>query len=196
MVGLIDDTRKMITQGFKNEGDVIALLGLTNDDLSVSEFAQSVIGISTDELIEKGNVPKIDLSFEVKVQDTLLKLADETLLKSAHDCSDGGLAVAIAECCFSSLNREAVGAQIELSSNGLSKEAVLFSESPSRIVVSFAAEDLDKVRDIAGDCPFAVIGSVGDDVLKITIDGGEAIAESVLDLEGLWETSLEKKLQA
>jgi len=52
------------------------------------------------------------------------------------------------------------------------------------------------VRDIAGDCPFAVIGSVGDDVLKITIDGGEAIAESVLDLEGLWETSLEKKLQA
>ena len=196
MVGLIDDTRKMITQGFKNEGDVIAMLGVTQDDLSVSEFAQSVVGISTDELIEKGSVPKIDLALEVKVQDTFLKLADETLLKSAHDCSDGGLAVAIAECCFSSLNREAVGAQIELSSNGLSKEAVLFSESPSRIVVSFAAEDLDKVRDIAGDCPFAVIGSVGDDVLKISIDGAESISSPVSELEGAWESSLADVLDA
>jgi len=196
MVGLIDDTRKMITQGFKNEGDVIALLGVTHDDLSVSEFAQSVAGISTDELIERGSVPKIDLALEVKVQDTLLKLADEAVLRSAHDCSDGGLAVAIAECCFSSLNREAIGAQIELSSNGLSKEAVLFSESPSRIVVSFAPEDLDKVREIAGDCPFAVIGSVGDDVLKISIDVTEVITTPVSELEGAWESSLADVLDA
>ncbi|MGD9631153.1 MAG: phosphoribosylformylglycinamidine synthase subunit PurL [Pyrinomonadaceae bacterium] len=196
MVGLIDDTRKMITQGFKNEGDVIALLGVTNDDLSVSEFAQTVAGRSTDELIANGTVPKIDLELEVKVQDTLLKLADETLLKSAHDCSDGGLAVAIAECCFSSLNRDAVGAQIELTSNGVSKEALLFGESPSRIVISFAPNDLDRVREVVGDCPFGVIGTVGDDVLIIAIDGDQAIASPVSVLEAAWESSLAEALES
>lgn len=196
MVGLIDDTRKMITQGFKNEGDIIALLGVTNDDLSVSEFAQTVAGRSTDELIANGTVPKIDLELEVKVQETLLKLADETLLKSAHDCSDGGFAVAIAECCFSSLNRDAVGAQIELASNGVSKEALLFGESPSRIVISYAPRDLDRVREVVGDCPFEVIGSVGDDVLRISVDGTEVVSSPVAKLESIWETILADKLEA
>jgi phosphoribosylformylglycinamidine synthase len=91
MVGLIEDTKKIITQGFKNKGDLIALLGLTSDDLSVSEYAQTVLGLSTDELIETGEVPQIDLNVEIRVQKTCLRLADECLVKSAHDCSDGGL---------------------------------------------------------------------------------------------------------
>jgi phosphoribosylformylglycinamidine synthase len=194
MIGLIDDTRKMITQGFKNEGDLIALLGVTNDDLSVSEYAHTIAGHSTEDLIAHGRVAKIDLEIETKVQNTVLKLADEMLLGSAHDCSDGGLAVTIAECCFSSLNREAIGANIELESNGLSKEAVLFAESPSRIVISFASENLDRVKEIAGDVPFAVIGSVNDDVLRISIDGEEAVHAPVSDLESCWESSLETAL--
>lgn len=196
MVGLIDDTRKIVTNCFKNEGDLIALLGETKDDLSVSEFAQSVAGISTHDLIASARVPALDLSLEMKVQNTLLGLADAMLLSSAHDCSDGGLAVAIAECCFSSLNREAIGAQIELSSNGLSKEAVLFGESPSRIVVSFAPGNLDRVTEMAGDCPFTVIGSVGDDVLKVAVEGEPVIATSVLELEGAWESSLAATLES
>ena len=73
MVGLIEDVRKIITQGFKNEGDIIALLGTTNDDISVSEYAQTILGYTTNELIEIGEVPVLDLDLEKKVQDVCLK---------------------------------------------------------------------------------------------------------------------------
>ena len=102
MVGLIEDARKIVTQGFKTEGDLIALLGETKDDLAASEYAQTIVGLTTGELIENGAVPVLDLDLEKRVQETCLRLADEFLIKSAHDCSDGGLAVAIAESCFSS----------------------------------------------------------------------------------------------
>ncbi|MEJ7849636.1 MAG: phosphoribosylformylglycinamidine synthase subunit PurL [Pyrinomonadaceae bacterium] len=194
MVGLIEDTRKIITHGFKNDGDIIAFLGTTNDDLSVSEFAQTVLGRTTADLIEYGDVPKLDLSLEKKVQDTLLSLADELLLNSAHDCSDGGLAVTIAESCFSSLCREAIGAEIVLENSGLSIEALIFGESPSRIVISFSEENLEKVNQIAGDCPFAVIGKVSDDVLRISIDGTDIISTPITELETIWESSLAKSL--
>ncbi len=190
MVGLIEDTRKIITHSFKNEGDIIAMLGNTRDDLSVSEYAQTVLGRTTDELIESGRVPILDLALEKCVQDTLLKLADEMLLNSAHDCSDGGLAVAIAESCFSSLGRDAIGAQIELKTKGLSLEALLFGESPSRVVISFSRENLDRVKHAVADCPFDVIGKVGNDVLRISADDIEVISSPVALLEGVWESSL------
>jgi phosphoribosylformylglycinamidine synthase len=195
MVGLIEDTRKIITQGFKSEGDLIALLGTTNDDLSVSEFAQTVLGISTDELIETGTVPVIDLDLEKRVQETCLKLADQYLLKSAHDPSDGGLAVAIAESCFSSLNRKTIGAEIELKSENLSTEALLFSESPSRIVISFSPQNLEKVKEIIKDCPFEVIGKVGGTNLKIRTNESETISIPLAELENAWSNSLEQQLE-
>ncbi|MGI8494067.1 MAG: phosphoribosylformylglycinamidine synthase subunit PurL, partial [Pyrinomonadaceae bacterium] len=196
MVGLIEDTRKIVTHGFKTAGDLIALLGASGDDLSVSEFAQTVLGFSTNQLIETGEVPVIDLDLEKQVQQVCLKLADEFLLKSAHDCSDGGLAVTIAESCFSSLNRQAAGAEIELSNaENLSAEAALFGETPSRIVISFAAENLEKVKEIAGDCPFEVIGKVSGADLKISIDGEEKVSASIAELENGWKTSLENRLE-
>jgi len=194
MVGLVEDTRRIVTHGFKNEGDIIALLGMTNDDLSVSEFAQTVAGLSTDELIASGRVPQLDLALEKKVQDVCLALAETGLLQSAHDCSEGGLALTIAESCFSSLNREAIGAKIDLNSNGLSTAAVLYSESPSRIVLSFSPENAERIREVVGDCPFAVIGTVEDDILNISVDGSQAISTSVSDLENIWESSLESRL--
>ncbi len=195
MVGLIDDTRKLITQGFKNEGDLIAVIGKSNNDLSVSEFAYTIAGITTDEMIVGGAVPQIDLTLERSVQDACLALADAELLSSAHDCSEGGIAVAIAESCFSSLNREACGAAIQISSGGISNEAVLFGESPSRIVISFAPENEDRVKELVGDLPFAMIGKVGDDVLSIAIDGNAAVSSPVAELEAIWESALENKLK-
>ena len=194
MVGLIEDTRKIITQGFKREGDLIALLGTTNDDLSVSEFAQTILGFSTDELVESGEVPVIDLDLEKRVQAACLKLADECLINSAHDPSDGGLAVAVAETCFSSLNRKSIGAEIELKGENLSTEAVLFSESPSRIVISFAAENLEKIKEVLTDCPFEIIGKVTGGDFKIKVKNAEVISASVSELENVWKTSLEKQL--
>jgi phosphoribosylformylglycinamidine synthase len=194
MVGLIEDTRKIITQGFKSEGDLIVLLGMTKDDLSISEYAQTVLGISTDELIETGEVPAFDLELEKLVQKVCLKLADENLLKSAHDCSDGGLAVTIAESCFSSLNRKQTGAEIELKNENLSIEAMLFAESPSRIVISFAAENLEKVKEFSKNCPFEIIGKVSGENLKIKINNDEIISASISELENAWQDSLEKQL--
>ena len=130
MVGLIEDTRKIISHGFKNEADLIAVLGVSKDDLAASEYAQTVIGLTTDELIANGIVPELDLDLEKLVQETCLKLADEFLLVSAHDCSDGGLAVTVAESCFSSLNRQAFGAEIELKNDGeISAAGLLFGET-------------------------------------------------------------------
>ncbi len=70
------------------------------------------------------------------------------------------------------------------------------SESPSRIVMSFAAENLDRVKQIAADVPFAVIGTVEDDFLKISVDGEESVQSPVSELEGVWESSLESALTA
>ncbi|CAN5478355.1 phosphoribosylformylglycinamidine synthase subunit PurL [soil metagenome] len=195
MVGLIEDTRKIITHGFKNDGDLIAILGVTNDDLAASEYAQTILGRTTDELIDAGIAPQIDLALERLVQDTLLKLADQCLLNSAHDCSDGGIAVTIAESCFSSLGRKALGAKINLSGNGLTKESVLFGESPSRIIVSFGADKLDRINAVLGDCPFAIIGEVGGNVLSFEIDGEAVVTSTVDELEAAWRDSLKLRLE-
>ena len=196
MVGLICDTRKIITHGFKTAGDIIAVLGVTKDDLAASEYAQTILGHTTDELVAAGDVPQIDLAAEKLVQDTLLKLAEEMLLASAHDCSDGGLAVAIAESCFSSLGRKGIGADVDLASNGLSNESLLFGETPSRIVISYPAGNAEKVKAIVGDCAFAEIGKVGGDSLSVSIEDEKGISALVNDLETAWSDSLRTRLES
>ena len=195
MVGLLEDVRKLVTHGFKSEGDLIAILGVTKDDLAASEYAQVVLGLTTEELVENGCVPEINLDLEKRVQQTCLKLADEFLLRSAHDCSDGGLAVTIAESCFSSLNRQRIGVEINLKDENISAESLLFGETPSRIVISFAPENLEKVREIGGDCPFEIIGKVANADLKIRINDEEKISAPIAELETIWKNSLEKQLE-
>ncbi len=195
MVGLLEDTRKIITQGFKNEGDLIALLGETFDDLAASEYAQTVLGRSTDELIAAGEVPRIDLHRELPIQQALLRMADEMLLASAHDCSDGGVAVAIAESCFSSNGRKAIGAEIGLTTSDLSTESLLFGESPSRIVISFDSENLERVRELAAECPFEVIGRVGGSEMRMSVNGNRCIDTPVSELESLWSGAMGARLE-
>ncbi len=195
MVGLLEDTRKIITQGFKNEGALIALLGETHDDLAASEYAQTVLGRSTDELIAAGDVPRIDLSRELHVHQALLRMADEMLINSAHDCSEGGVAVAISESCFSSNGRKAVGAEIDLTTSDLSTESLLFGESPSRIVISFDSEKLKRVRELAAECPFEVIGRVGGAELRMSVNGNRVIDAPITELESLWNGAMAARLE-
>ncbi|MGC2234713.1 MAG: phosphoribosylformylglycinamidine synthase subunit PurL [Pyrinomonadaceae bacterium] len=197
MVGLIEDARKIITHGFKIEGDLIALLGETKDDLAASEYAQTILGLTTGELIEMGEVPGIDLDLEKRVQQTCLNLADKFLLKSAHDCSDGGLAVAIAESCFSSLNRKSTGVEIDLKDENLDAATHLFGESPSRIIISFAPEKLSEIEAICAETnsPFTIIGKVAGEDLKIKINGEEIVSAPVAELETAWKFSLENQLE-
>jgi phosphoribosylformylglycinamidine synthase subunit PurL len=197
MVGLIEDVRRVVSPGFKNEGDVIALLGTTQDDVSMSEFAASVAGVTTAEIATAGKVPELDMERELAVQRACLEAAEAGLLVSAHDCSDGGLAVTLAESSFASLGREAIGAEVDLK-GPLGPTVLLFSESPSRIVVTFAAADAGVVQEVAerNDAPFAILGRVGGTRLTINVNGNEAIDADVSELEAAWRTALSDKLQA
>jgi phosphoribosylformylglycinamidine synthase II len=196
MVGLIDDVKRIIQPGFKNEGDLIALLGETGDDLSISEYAATVAGKDLDEMIEHGQAPAIDLEAERAVQTACLRAAEAGLLRSAHDCSNGGLAVALAECCFSSLNRAAFGADIDISGD-YAAATRLFSETPSRIVISFDESALGEIEEIvaAAGCPMTRLGNVGSDRLRIVSDGEEVILLDVAQMENAWRSSLKGKLQ-
>jgi phosphoribosylformylglycinamidine synthase len=200
MIGLVEDVRRVVQPGFKQAGDVIALLGTTADDLSLSEYAATIDGVSTEQMIENGSVPKLDLKLELAAQKVCLEAAEAGLLASAHDCSDGGLAVALAECCFSSLNRPGVGAEIVIpkAATELSTKMILFSESPSRIILSFPAAALGDVRQLAAraDCPITIIGNVGGDTLRIQCVEEAAISLKVSELENVWRSALAKKLEA
>jgi len=201
MVGLIEDVRRVVQPGFKNQNDVIALLGVTGDDLIMSEYSVSVLGKNPKEFISSNAVPQLDLDLERRVQAACLQAAEAGLVRSAHDCSDGGLAVAIAECCFSSAGHEAIGADIDLgqasTKETLLEETLLFSESPSRIVVSFDPDDEESIRRIAetNAVPFAVIGRVGGDRLTIQAAGQVAVDASVAQLENTWRGGLTRMLQ-
>jgi phosphoribosylformylglycinamidine synthase len=162
----------------------------------MSEYAVTIAGISTEEITAQGQVPRLDLERERVVQQVCLEAAESGLLRSAHDCSDGGLAVALAECCFSSLTRDGVGAEIDLQGN-LPTTTLLFSESPSRIILSFEAaarSDVEKIASFAL-CPFVVIGHVGGRQLRINANGKEAVASEVSELEATWRNALSRKLQ-
>ena len=197
MVGLIEDVRRVVSPGFKKQGDVIALLGTTHDDLAMSEYAVTVAGVTTAEITAAGKMPELDLERERAVQKACLDAAEAGLLLSAHDCADGGLAVTLAESCFSSLGREAIGADVDIEGE-LGPTALLFSESPSRIVISFDATDQQAVQEIAdrNNAPFAIIGRVGGSDLTISVNQSNSVGINVLELEEAWRSALAGKLQA
>jgi phosphoribosylformylglycinamidine synthase subunit PurL len=197
MLGLIEDVKRVIQPGFKNAGDFIALLGVTHDDLSISEYAAAIEGRSTNQVVSEGRVPVLDLEAELAVQTACLRAAEAGVLRSAHDCADGGLAVALAECCFSSLNREVFGADIDLTGD-YEIAARLFSETPSRIIISFDQSALGDIEEIvaAAGCPMTLLGNVGSDRLRIESDGEEVIQLDTSEMESTWRSSLKEKLQA
>ncbi len=197
MIGLVEDVRRVLQPGFKQDGHLIALLGTTADDLSISEYAATIEANSTEQMIAEGSVPKIDLMVEAAVQAVCLEAAESGLLASAHDCSDGGIAVALAESCFSSLNRQAIGAEVSLD-DSLPTTSALFSESPSRIIVSFPESSRAALHEMAGrhNSPFKVIGKVGGSRLRIRHAEQEPIAIDVHQLESGWRSSLSKRLEA
>src|SRR5438445_1725601 len=200
MVGLIEDVKRVIQPGFKNPGDFIALFGSTRDDLSSSQYeliASASAHTLPDGRVSAPGVPSIDLEAERAVQTACLRGAEAGLLRSAHDCSDGGLAVALAECCFSSLNGAALGAEIDATGE-YDLAARLFGETPSRIIVSFDESTLGDIEEIvaAASCPMTLLGTVGSDRLRIESDGEEVIQLDVAEMEKAWRSSLQGKLRA
>lgn len=181
MVGLLHDTDHITTQGFKQEGDVIFLLGETKAELGGSEFQYAVHGLT------EGRPPALDLDTEKTLLAGVLGAIQSGLVQSAHDLSEGGLAVALAESCISG----SIGAQVSLSTQ-LRSDVALFSESQSRILLSASREQADKLEAYLSErgVPVTRIGSVGGESLAVTINDAQAVNEPVEGLRQVWEDAI------
>src|SRR5438128_6184999 len=203
MVGLIDDEKHITTQWFKNHGDVIILVGTVvprgRDDagagingpgynLGGSSYLKVCHGLKV------GPPPHIDLAHEIKVQNAVRDLIREGLIKSAHDCSEGGLAVAVAECCFNP--EKLLGADLNLKAADTPATTVLFDESQSRIVISVARADLEKTVSLLREqgVLFQELGEVGGDTLSIRVNG-ETFRWQVADLYDDWWNAIRRTVE-
>jgi len=189
MVGLLDDVSRHVRLPFRAAGDRVALLGTTRDELGASEFLRTLRGR------DEGPCPDVDLAGEARLVNLLVGLAAHGKLASAHDLSDGGLAVALAECAMQS----GLGVEVDLDSD-VRVSSLLFGESTGRALVSFAPEAEAAVRAAAeqSGVPFGVLGRVGGDRLRISVRGRtEAVVdESVADLDSLWRGAFAHALES
>lgn len=140
MVGVIEDIKDITTAEFKKEGDLIYLIGETGMDIGGSEFLKEYYHLVT------GDCPQIDLEKEFHLQQVLLQAIRNGWIVSAHDVSDGGLAVALAEACIINKNKP-LGAVVQIPESSLRPEWSLFSESQSRVVISIAPHHKKVIED-------------------------------------------------
>lgn len=158
MVGLLEDMNEKMTQDFKDENDFIYLIGELNDDLGCSEYLHNIQGE------DHSPAPYFNLDTEYRLQEKLKELIREKCILSAHDISEGGLFTALCESAF---NRE-FGFSVR-STDGIRKDAFLFGESQSRVIVTVSPGNLETFRTLLHDFPYTQIGVVtsGD----VVIDG-------------------------
>ena len=185
MVGLLERVERVVTPWFKSPGDMVVLLGRTREELGGSEYLKAIHGLT------RGTPPWIDLKIEQAVQLCCLEAIEQQLLSSAHDVSDGGLAVALAECCISHPEKP-LGVRIE-AHEVIRGDALLFSESQSRIVVSLKEENIERLKEIAArrNVPMQVIGSVGGS--RFTIQ--PLVQLPVDELSTIWANGLAARLK-
>ncbi len=138
-----------------------------------------------------GPPPQVDLAHEIEIQNAVRDLIRAGLVQSAHDCSEGGLAVALAECCFNP--KERLGAEIDLSAAETAAATTLFNESQSRIVISVAPENANKTLSILGEraVPFQQLGKVSGDELRIQVND-QKFAWPIADLYDDWWNSIRR----
>ena len=145
--------------------------------------------------LKLGPPPRIDLAYEIKIQNAVRDLIREGLLKSAHDCSEGGLAVALAECCFD--RKKLFGAELDLKAGDTPAVTVLFNESQSRIVISVAPENLEETKSILQErqIPFQQLGRVGGNQLRIRL-GSKEFSWPVRDLYDDWWNTIRRAVES
>jgi len=162
MVGLVEDLAHLTTAYFRDEGDLVYLLGETRVEIGGSEFLKEYYGQVA------GDCPDIDLQTELHTQQSLLEAIRQGWIKSAHDLSDGGLAVALAESCIINRNKP-VGVSVNLADLNMRPDWFLFSESQSRILISVSQKNAKSLEDYfqGKNIPIRKIGQVGGTSLKI-----------------------------
>ena len=182
MVGIIESDKHITTSHFKDAGDVIILVGDMGDELGASHFVKVVHGKKA------GRVPALDFAKEKAVQAGVLAMIKSRFVKSAHDCSEGGLAVALAESCLSS-RETPIGATVDLGAGRA--DALLFGESQSRIVITTSATNAATVLmllDVRG-VPARRLGTVGGETLAIKA-GGEEFSWTLPEVRAAWADSI------
>jgi phosphoribosylformylglycinamidine synthase subunit PurL len=199
ILGILDDASKVLKVAFRNAGDKILLLdgagegmagriGTEEQEFSSSEYSKTIAGIVA------GEPPAIDLEAEKRLIDCLVALAETGAVQSAHDLSDGGLALTVAESCFAA---EGLGAEVKLE-NGESGEYALFGEKGARVILSVAPAEVAAVLATARQYGVGAreIGKVtGDNLLRIEYKGHTAVSAPVPALKEVWTHSLERKLK-
>jgi phosphoribosylformylglycinamidine synthase len=188
VVGVIEDASCVLTRVFPAVGLEIVLLGEGRGELGGSEYLKTLHGLI------RGVPPGLDLARERGLQRLLVDLASRRLARSAHDCAEGGLAIALAECCF---DAGGLGADVAIaaasSDDGVDRlAATLFGESASRVIVSVAPADIAAVLDLAkaAGVPAQRIGRTGGRAIRVTVDGAVAIEIAVPEAEARWSASL------
>ena len=184
MVGLLEEVDARLDPAFKEPGDAIVLLGETFGHLGGSAALWVLFGL------EAGSPPSLDLSAELRLIALLQELAAHGLARSAHDCSEGGLLVTVAECGLAS--GSTLGADLSLATRGLSPLARLFGEDASRAVVTAPRGGEQGVLETAArlNVPAAVIGTVRRERLVVRLDGNPAADLSMAQLRAAWENGL------
>ncbi len=191
VVGLLEHADRVLERRFRESGDVIILLGEGRGELGGSEYLKLI----ADRVA--GEPPALDLKRERALQALLAGLAERREIRSAHDCADGGLAVALAECCF---NTQGIGAQASIEGVHVSRSArvdeaaALFGESASRVLVSATPDAVAEVLQAAAAAgvPAKVIGETGGNRLRIAVAGSTAIDVSIEQVERIWSGSIER----
>ena len=196
MVGLVDDVSRAIGLGWRQAGDPIVLLGVPLDDqgdprlgLSGSSYQQLVAGRLA------GRPPIVDLSLERAVQTLLRQAIAEGLLASSHDSSDGGLAVALAECCITS----GLGAELSVQDQPSRLDRALFGEGGARVVVSVKSEQMEGWQCLIQrhpDVPLQALGRVVDQPsLCFDLAGQRVLNRTIQDLQTVHEEALPRRLR-
>jgi phosphoribosylformylglycinamidine synthase len=185
MVGLLSKVERAVTPWFKSSGDIVVLLGRTREEIGGSEYLKWIHGLV------RGTPPWIDLKMERALQNCCLEAIEQEILQSAHDLSDGGLGVALAECCVGGPER-LFGVRIE-ANQMLRGDALLFSESQSRMIVSVKEEQLGRLEEIVAKhgVPMQVIGAVGGHRFVVQ----PWVQLPVDELKTIWSTGLTSRLK-
>ena len=191
MIGVLDDVEKHVRAHFQHTGDAILLLGTTRNELGGSEYLKVVFGKVA------GDAPEIDLKAERALQDTLVELAEAGLLSSAHDCSEGGLAVCLAESAMGA-GEQRFGIEVVLHEE-IPSAALLFGESQGRVVISCSPGNAEQVTALAQKhgVPCQRIGEVGQAQGQYVLRTTEvSIKAAVSDLAEVYYDAIPKLMQS
>jgi phosphoribosylformylglycinamidine synthase II len=183
IVGIVPDKEKSVSPGFKEEGDIILLIGENQEEVWGTEYQRVIWGN------EKGIPPQINLEKEKEVQEVCLEAIEKGLLRSAHDISEGGLAVCLAECSF--LGEKRIGSAVHLEEQ-IREDSLLFSETQSRIIVTVKPADREHIAKIAKKrkVPLIEIGATGGDRILIHHQKKKIIDLSVEDSYQTWKRAI------